>query len=285
MKSALVLGAPSIALSLRSRPLDLRRLLVIDRNPFRGGEESSQLDVRFDEILPCGYEPFDVCIFDAPWYPTDLKRWLWQAIQAVRINGTVLFSLWPELTRPTAKEELIRILDSISNLGDVSIDEGAISYSVPCFERWSYARLGISLSHPWRTGDLVTLIKKRAWLEPPPKAATEGGRRWHRFLNGKRQIAVREGEEAAVPSGLQAWALNSVSRRSPERSMIDIWTSRNVVARTRTSGNYLNALYSLARRTVSSRTDDKHATIIEELRCLDFLTDEPLDRQVWSHLD
>lgn len=167
MESALVLGAPSIALSLRSKPFDVRKLLVIDRNPFRGGEGSSQLDLRFDD-LPDRHEPFDVCIFDAPWYPTDLARWLWQAIQAVRMNGTVLFSLWPELTRPTAKVELINILDSFSNLGDVSIDEGAISYSVPCFERWSYARLGISLSHPWRTGDLVTLIKKTAWGAPAP---------------------------------------------------------------------------------------------------------------------
>lgn len=104
-------------------------------------------------------------------------------------------------------------------------------------------------------------------------------------MNGKRQIAVREGAEAPAPSRLQARALNSVSRRSRDRSMIDIWTSRNVVATTRTPGNYLNALYSLAGRTGSSGTDDRHATIIEELRRLDFLTEEPIDSQVWSHLD
>src|SRR5205814_2540049 len=90
--------------------------------------------------------PAGFVVFDAPWYLDDLVRWLTIASHVCRSGGELLFPLFPEWIRPTARNERFTILDLASQIGRVNVQENFLVYSTPQFEAAALAAAGVSAS-------------------------------------------------------------------------------------------------------------------------------------------
>jgi len=100
-------------------------------------------------------DEFDLVIADPPWYPDDYRRWLSVATCVVRPGGTVIFVLFPEGVRETAKGERRAILELADSLfSSVSIERARVLYETPSFEQVQLIRSGIAPLN-WRSADLV----------------------------------------------------------------------------------------------------------------------------------
>ncbi len=223
---------------------------LVDRNPLVNSSCSSSF-LRLDlcEEAPWPWRSdFDVVLLDAPWYPEILLAWLDQAILAAKDSGVILFSLWGELTRPTASQEREEILDLLSPRGRLTLHLDALSYESPPFERMAFTAAGVPTASRWRRGDLVRLQKYGSG-SPLPRPSLHAAAEWHRFTFGCRQVAVRSPRkhcESCIEPIRSAWTLPSVSRRYAARNLVDVWISTNKVASLENSGQLVRALGAIA---------------------------------------
>lgn len=235
----LCLGAPTVAVALARRR---HEVVLIDRNPLvrpRLHPVDQGVDVRTHDL----WEPieathdFDAVFFDAPWYPDEEELWLWQACRAVRRGGTVLFSLFPPLVRPTAKADRAAILAEASVLGDVSVMATPLTYATPLFEAEALAAIGLPAPASWRVADLVAVRDVKAIAPSPPPRPGIDLDVWDTWVIGSQVVKLRQNTSgdphhiiSPVP-GTSDWRYASVSRRDAHRALVDLWTSRNRVAR------------------------------------------------------
>lgn len=232
-----------------------RESTLVDWNPLvtsRYPRSAHRFDLCRDKIP--WRTRFDVVLLDAPWYPEMLLAWLERAFFITKDCGTVAFSLWGELTRPEALYEREEILDLLSLRGHITIHRDALSYASPLFERIAFDAAGVPAPSAWRRGDLV-LVRKYISALPPPAPELQEMARWHRFVFGRRQVAVRGArrrEESALAPIRDPWRLASVSRRHAPRKSVNVWLSNNQVASLATTEPLLERLYALADGTVSS---------------------------------
>ena len=205
--------------------------------------------------LPTAY---DTCLFDPPWYFQETKYWLAWALRNTTPNARIAFSLWPEETRPTAREERSEIFRLLEQLGRFDLYERALQYQIPEFERRA-----LGIDDPWRTGDLVWLeTSDNARLPPDSCPRPVADEAWLRFSVASKQVAIRavagDAEDAIAPlSAGYGWFMKSVSRRDRMRDLVDLWTSDGFVAKL---GNPLRTIDLLRRRDFGA---DKH---LEEVR-------------------
>lgn len=243
-REILCLGAPTVCAALVANSSQKTRLLdrnpaVLQRFPILRKARSLHLDdiARAREI---GCRA-DVIIFDAPWYFHDVLVWAAIATQLVKPSGVLAFSLFPPLVRPAATAERQRILEFVSSIGDVEIAEDALTYDTPLFEREALRAAGIEDPGNWRRGDLVfvkvkSTFSKHSDQSQPGKAA---GSAWRTLVVSGQVIKIRvrrqgssDGGEALSPvEGVPSFVYPTVSARDPRRNRIDLWTSRNRVAR------------------------------------------------------
>jgi hypothetical protein len=176
---------------------------------------------------------YALVIADPPWYPPFHKAFIVRANELLCDGGLLLLSILPWLTRPGAIDDRAEILEFGARAGfDVaSFEEGILGYQSPGFERASLAIQGIDCGE-WRSGDLCTLRKiNQAGTLATPRPSDEP--QWEEFRLGRRKVMVRRRKENGV-RGFRAEfvdgsaVLKSVSRRSPVRAKIDIWTSDNI---------------------------------------------------------
>lgn len=196
-------------------------------------------------------ETADAVILDPPWYPDFIRPMLAAAAHACRIGGTVLISLPPFGTRPSAEADHHAALAFGRRLGldVVEHTELAIAYATPFFERNALAASGIYLPPYWRRGDLVVFRKARPTLRPP--AASGSARRpWREVTIDRMRLFIRQDTPSAAVTGLnplvEGDVLPSVSRRDPRRRHGQVWTSGNRVYRTGNPQLILDAANSCA---------------------------------------
>ncbi len=236
------LGAPTVAYAAAPLLAKPSSLLLVDRTPFarrRAPGNARHFDFREHDLdAPLILDrTFSVAVFDAPWYPKHLSSWLTQAVRLVRPGGHVLFPLLGELHRPTAPRDRTRLLDEASTFGRIKTYPSAVLYESPLFERLSLRRHGLHVSTHWRKADLVVLhiSGSRRPLEPPPRPPA--GERWDTFVIGPQVVKLRRrvpdpGPLSLSPiCGCQDFDYDGISTSDPRRSMIDLWSSRNRVAR------------------------------------------------------
>ncbi|MFX0195468.1 MAG: hypothetical protein ACFFCW_05030 [Candidatus Hodarchaeota archaeon] len=234
----LCLSAPTVAAAIAHRR---KRVLLVDRNPLILHRLPRNLGffqfILFDLMSPLPLRGrFSVVFFDAPWYQEFVSLWLWQASQVVHVGGLVAFALFPPLLRAGAEQERSQILKQASILGDVELIEECLSYETPLFEEEALASCGVRMTTSWRRADLALVRVKRTPMTTPPTIG-DSGDRWDSFLIGQQVVKLRNpcrGESGTILAPLKDcpdYVLPSVSRRDLRRDQVDLWTSRNRVAR------------------------------------------------------
>ncbi|MEM9462805.1 MAG: class I SAM-dependent methyltransferase [Myxococcota bacterium] len=247
----------------------LARLTLVDRNPLvdRRHPGAGSIEHLTGDLAAVRVEAglYDVAIFDAPWYPAVLQRWLAVAARAVRPGGRVLFALLPRLHRPLAMDDRSVTLCAARRLGRVEIEPGALRYESPLFETEALATTGLAVPPQWRRADLVQL-----WVEhvPPPIEPNEPSTSeptWARFVIGPQVVhldvdTTPEPGEILTPIDDRAdFRYASISTREPRRAQINLWTSRSRVARVRRPGLVANLLERLAQAGDFRALDDAPA--------------------------
>ncbi len=233
-----LLGAPSlypllIKRDTRTTLIDKSETLVKDlkSSGFSKGLMVHDLFLEYPKLN----NRFDVIIADPPWYNEFYEAFLLRANDFLLENGYVLISVLPWLTRPTAINDRKAIIHFAMKVGFdlVEVRPRFFRYESPKFEQITLARHDIQC-HDWRSGDLFIFRKigepRERIVVLPPKDEP----RWEEFRIGHLRIKLRQDSDKD-PKSLDIHPVlkenqvyNSVSRRSPHRRSIDLWTSDNV---------------------------------------------------------
>jgi len=228
-RNVLALGAPSVARRIEASG---GRVLLIDRQPVQNVRNHLVGDVPTLDMPEGG---FDIAIVDAPWYPRALVDWASAGARALRPGGHVLASVWPPETRPTAADDLARVMAEIREWADVTVLPIELTYEAPPFELVASSISGDDpLAHSPKHGRLVRLEVRRQPQEPACRAPPA---LWHRFFLDGYQLAVRLGVPNATKRLVEPhpnakdWLWPFVSARAPGRDQIGIWSSAGEVAR------------------------------------------------------
>jgi hypothetical protein len=233
--SSLLLGTPTVAARLTGSAV-----LLVDRCPFLEAR-FPQLSVPIEvaDVTAARIDPgYKIVLLDPPWYKNDLFAWLTLARRALASEGRIIFPLFGELTRPGADRERHEILEFVESAGRVEVLNHAIQYDIPLFEERALSAHGIVLDRPWRRADLVIVHARRPFAHSTAgRPALDNSDTWSTYVIGRQLIKLRKsprpghnGLIGAVP-GLNGNQYGSVSLRDARRRYIDLWTSRNRVAR------------------------------------------------------
>ncbi len=261
-RTAAFIGLPSVA------GLADHGYLLIERNPLVTARSPSLLN--HGEVLTAdiqsvdlaGIQPRQFVAFDPPWYPGETLLWLERAAELVEPRGHIGFVLFPELIRAAARMEREEILSFASMLGSVEIVKNAMRYLTPRFEQEALRAAGVPPLRRWRKADLVIIhvhprsaVPKQLPLAAQPLARE----RWLTYrINGQvvklrdmrtRDTRLREHPPLSTVQTSLGWVLPSVSLRHHGREEVDLWTSRNRVARV---GDFQSADRTLTDLSASS---------------------------------
>ncbi|MEV6829275.1 hypothetical protein [Amycolatopsis sp. NPDC051102] len=244
-RSVLLLGCPTVAITLLSSHSDFR-LTLVDDNPalpllsnFVEGDHPRYRQVRADLTstpnVTAGLRA-DVVIADAPFYPDAMAGFLHAAVAGTRQRGRILFALPPSGTRPTAKRDVgnFHRLAREAGLSHVSTRQGAVRYLRPPFERNAHRSAGLlSVEDDWRAADLATFVRgpDPATLSKP-EGSSERSRWQEVVVTGKRwRVRVDEHSSAAVEGLLRKVStsaiLDTVSQRDSRRQLANVCTDDN----------------------------------------------------------
>jgi hypothetical protein len=226
--NVLAVGAPSLARHLESCGRDV---LLVDRQPFHAVRNHHQVE---PGIAKPDFEKRAIAIIDPPWYPIEAKRWIAWAAHGTEPKGKMFVSLWPETTRPTAGKEFDEIESWASEWADFEVLDIVPRYDTPEFENAAIRSGGIAskgLSPGY--GRLVCILPRSlpALIDYRCPRNT-----WIRFVVNDYQLAVCLKENGTLRSPVSQhplamnWTWPYVSKRAPQRDLINLWSSHNEVA-------------------------------------------------------
>ena len=239
-KRVAILGAPTVFLRLARADVDVT---LYDNNVHLVEELRSR---QFSKAVHCDLfttrfeDPaFDLVVADPPWYPEHYTSFIRRAGELIKPGGSLLLSVLPRLTRPSASRDRMEILRDAEAHGFdlVAIHPSYLTYRSPPFEQSSLHAEGIRLED-WRRGDLFTFIRStRPCCAGKEIYEFEDASLWQSFSVGRTIVRIRHRESddrevtfrAVSPTG--DVHLHSVSRRAPFRKTIDVWSSRNLALR------------------------------------------------------
>jgi hypothetical protein len=179
---------------------------------------------------------FDWAVADPPWYPEHYEGFMKAASQLVRPGGKLLLSVLPRLTRPSAASDRFSILEMGYGFGfDLAeVHPAALGYASPAFEVEALREEGLALGN-WRKGDLFGFILSSKDRIQSTFSPSKDNTNWKTIQLGTTTVRLKCSVvddsvpftyRTASPDGTPR--LRSVSRRSPTRSEVNVWTSRNI---------------------------------------------------------
>ncbi len=247
-----ILGAPSLFLHLSKigmcSHLYDKNTYLIERLIRKGYSSVTQCDL-FVSHPPREY---DAVVADPPWYPEHYCAFIDGARECLRPGGKLVISVLPRLTRPSAPEDRQYLLDYACAKGFdlVEVDHSALQYDSPPFEAVALRKQGVHLTR-WRTGDIF--VFETSLREPiaMPRVKSLDDTDWDSFPISDTIVRIRKRHGNAEdltfePASLVGHLyLQSVSRRSPVRASIDLWTSRNLALKL-SRPDYVSRVLSLA---------------------------------------
>ena len=241
------LGRERILLDLDS--LVLETLVRVAKEPY---DSVYLYDVQ-SEIPSDLLGKFDCVFFDPPWYPDDYSLWLRRAAELAP-DGTVVFPLFQELTRPTASSERDGILGKLARCKrNPFLLTDFVQYETPSFERAQLHWLGLAeiADDSWRSADLVIGTADYD-LEDITSNQEDTLGTWSEVRLGSMRVfvnSVTSADEAGllVPASVDgSLILKSPSRRDSGRLRANVLTSRGHGLRTSRPSTLLLKLRELA---------------------------------------
>jgi hypothetical protein len=227
-----VLGAPTVFRRLVDQGfvahLFDKNAVVLDYLKQREYHTFTEIDLLGPGPLP--YGRFEFAVADPPWYPEHYQAFIDASRTLLKIGGSLFLSVLPRLTRPGAEEMRQTIITYSASQGFeiTNIIPSALTYVSPPFEKAALKSEGLVLGN-WRTADLFKL-EKRVEVHTSTRQLREPDA-WQNFLLGRVQVRLLPTQSDTgfkVCSDPANWRLRSVSRRSPARATINVWTSRNL---------------------------------------------------------
>lgn len=239
-ESLLAVGAPTVA-SATARQARSKHVELVDSSPWVTPRLGSRQDFTHHQADFAAYTTdlqFDTVVVDPPWYNPMLSDWIEKSAALVRPGGNLIFPMMGSGTRPGASQERERLLCMLSNLGSVRVEPEAAIYQVPRFERCALWARGVPFSGVWRKADLVEVNVTQATATRHPLRVELSP--WHEYRVGESLVAIRPPNAEVAPvtsttllhevSGVPNRTLDTVSRRDPRWSRINVWLSNNRVA-------------------------------------------------------
>jgi hypothetical protein len=232
-----LVGVPSLFYK-SSKSLSERNIVLFDKN------HHSTFDIKKTntDSYVCDILKYDLpttrgqlIILDPPWYLDYIKSFLWASTQLCNLNGHVMICLPPIGTRPQIQNEKKTLMKWSKKLGLVVKEyiPSAVDYESPLFERNSLKVKGINnFPESWRRGDLLifSLVDKPIVKRPMVNIKEQ----WNEVVIHGVRIKIKncpsiEFRDPSLISIVPMDILESVSRRNPKRSIVDVWTSGNRV--------------------------------------------------------
>ena len=230
-KTILLLGCPGLMEALAPQT---ESGLLLERNPNYSPVPPFSMyrcDLRSLVKVPEFFPMFELAIIDSPWYLDDLLAWMNVALSSLEVGRSVLFVLWPESTRPSARAEHEELVSALSGVGEL-MQIGKITYETPLFEKISRRAAGLA---PFlRSGLLMKFTKSR--FGTLRHRVRVGPGIWKRFSLSGAQLAIKVSpaeNDVAEILGFEKGptVLDSTSRRNSALSDINLWTSENVAGK------------------------------------------------------
>jgi hypothetical protein len=266
------LGTPRLYDWFRSQNLGKERLLLdldaVVLEKLSAFSSDADVVAQYDiaDKLPDSYRGrFDFVFFDPPWYPVEYFTWLGSA-SLLAPGGHVVFSLFPELTRPSADAERRDVLEFCGRFSEeLTLVSSFLDYEIPTFELGQLRAAGLSSIGPWRVADLV-IAKINAGARPDfdrGDAERTPASQWREVDIGGLRLFVnlldrREHEPRLLmtPTGTST-ILPSPSRREPTRKKVNVLSSRGHGLVTSRPTDLVQILESLSRRRAGASLNDE----------------------------
>jgi Probable N6-adenine methyltransferase len=263
LENVAVLGAPTLYRYLRDSGINAH---LFDKNPYivrhfkaTGYSTVTQSDLfKFSDFSA----QFQWAIADPPWYIEHYYAFLKAGSKLLAKEGKLLLSVLPRLTRLSAPRDRLNIIELAGKFGfDLTeVRPAALRYASPPFEIEALHAEGLALDD-WRTGDIFCFtLRCHPLQEPEPHKPTDEDN-WHVFQLGTTIVKIKDEQRLeseafdyrpVSPTG--SVRLRSVSRRSPVRSKINLWTSRNIALAVSKPGALSEALEKLRNGHPLNRT-------------------------------
>jgi len=227
-----LLGAPTL-FNLLKQERPRGDVFLFDRDDYLFRQETFPSFVKCDVAggLPDMFNAsFEVIIGDPPWYLDDYAAWLRTARRLVKEGGIVIFVLFPEGVRETARDERKAILSLASELfTECSVEENIVDYETPSFEQVQMVVNGIKPVN-WRRAGLVTgRVGLRERMEASSTVRQSG--EWTERRMGSGRIFIKADPAQTAGQFLEtadatSRFLSSPSRRNPGRLRANVMSSR-----------------------------------------------------------
>jgi hypothetical protein len=232
------IGGPAAQLVNDVRVLDRSKILARENLALAEAAKSTGLEVvewDLDEKPYLDASGMDVVLMDPPWYLDHYRAWLHTAVEACRVGGLIGVVLPQILTNRRSVADRSELLQTLREIGHVSVRPNVLSYVTPSFERAVLDANKVGLLSRWRQADLalVRLRAKRLPYEFEPVSDIEwtyreiGGqivRSWGEPVFDPRMPAIGPVDAAA------GYRLRSVSRLYLRTSGINLLTSQGGAA-------------------------------------------------------
>jgi hypothetical protein len=236
-ESVAVLGAPTLYKYLVDSGVDAwlfdKNAQVIRHLKEAGYTSLTECDL-FD--YAAAIPRFHWAVADPPWYIEHYRAFLDAGRTILLPEGKFLISVLPRLTRPSAATDRFQIVKSALQLGFDLVEAypGVLHYESPPFEVEALRAEDLTLRE-WRRGDLFSFVMRSQVPRKAPRTKPRDVERWESIPFGETTVKIkveqldsREPFDLKAASATGGFRLRSVSRRSPTRSRINLWTSRNV---------------------------------------------------------
>jgi hypothetical protein len=252
-----------------------------------GNLRSHRIDItsNVDYLQKVVAERYDAVALDPPWYLAEYSAWLSVATSALRSGGVLITTLIPPLTRPTASIERRALMNTLNRLGKSRLRTASVEYLTPRFEYETMAAAGMAMTESWRRGDCVITVRNSG----PEVDVTDALRnlalalpvarhryRWDEVRLENQYVKIRDvvggADESRVflqPAIGQDYQVRTISSRSIDEDLANVWTSRNRAGFTNAPAvisEILRDLASSRESEVGSRlTEDTWAALFELL--------------------
>lgn len=251
-----LLGTPSLVKHL---PASDSQHVLFDANPgFQANESLSVFMFDINQLSGKELEnEFDICFLDPPWYADDYIHWITVAINYCKIGGHLAFSLFGELTRPSADEDRVAIFEFCRSMGlEIEIVRDHITYLLPSFEHHMLARSNIP-SVSWKKSDLI-ICKKTSSKTPEGKSVKKHTKLYRRVALKNLTFEVVLDKNQKTPTNLvekstDGYWLSTPSRRSKIYIRSNVFTSNGAAFSTPRPLELLRELEKIAKHSEKSQ--------------------------------